>query len=419
MHLCLFEDATVRQLAPLTLTRAAGNLRVGILTLAERQQHAFEAEGLTLHTRAAVAAVTAQEYPRALVNTLPEATDGVLFVNQRWLAEPGDVLDRLRAAATPGEPARAFHQGDTLLAAWHPNPPADLIASEVVGPFQFEGVPEERVEGAQLISRLWHLLDDVPERIAADFDMLGDTLGTAADDGTVHPSATLVNPGRIVLAPGASVRPGAILNAEAGPIYLAEGAVVEEGAIGIGPLYLGPHARLKMAARVDGSAIGTHSKVGGEVHASIVHSFSSKAHDGYLGNSYLGRWCNLGADTNTSNLKNDYGEVTMWDAVAGDFVGTERQFLGLVMGDHAKCSINTMFNTGTVVGVFCNLFGAGFPPRRVPSFSWGGADGFSEYRLEKALRVAEAVMARRDVPLTDADRALLQHIAESAEVTQA
>jgi UDP-N-acetylglucosamine diphosphorylase/glucosamine-1-phosphate N-acetyltransferase len=417
-HLCLFEDATVRHLLPLAATRAAGDLRVGIQTLAERQRRAFALDGLFLHTRASVARVAAQAHPQALVNTIGP-NDGVLFVNQRWLVEEGDLVKRLRAAARPGQPACAFHQGDTIVAAWHPNPPADLIATEFVGHFQFEGMPEERVEGAALISRLWHLLDDVPARIAADFDRLtrsSGSLGLPGNEGTaVHPSATLVDPERIYLAPGATVRPGAILNAERGPIYLAEGAVVEEGAIGIGPLYLGPHARLKAAARAEGSAVGLHSKVGGEVHDSIVHSFSNKSHDGYLGNSYLGQWCNLGADTNTSNLKNDYGHVTVYDAVAEDFVDTERQFVGLVMGDHSKCSINTMFNTGTVVGVFCNLFGAGFPPRWVPGFSWGGADGLVPYRVDKALRVAEAVMARRDVPLTDANRAMLEALAAAAD----
>jgi UDP-N-acetylglucosamine diphosphorylase/glucosamine-1-phosphate N-acetyltransferase len=410
-HLCLFEDATVRHLLPLAATRPAGDLRVGIQTLAERQRRAFGFEGLVLHTRTALARIAAESHPQALVNALPAQTHGVLFVNQRWLVEEGELVERLRAAARPGEPACAFHQGDTIVAAWHPNPPADFIATEFVSHFQFEGMPEERVDGAAFISRLWHLLDDVPGRITADFDMLGQS----GHEGTaVHDAATLVEPERIYLAPGASVRPGAILNAEAGPIYLAEGAVVEEGAIGIGPLYLGPYSRLKAAARVDGSAVGVHSKVGGEIHASVVHSFSNKAHDGYLGNSYLGAWCNLGADTNTSNLKNDYGHVTMYDAVAEDFVGTERQFLGLVMGDHSKCSINTMFNTGTVVGVFCNLFGAGFPPRYVPDFSWGGSGGFADYRIEKALRVAEAVMARRDVPLTDAGRTLLEAVADEA-----
>jgi UDP-N-acetylglucosamine diphosphorylase/glucosamine-1-phosphate N-acetyltransferase len=198
-------------------------------------------------------------------------------------------------------------------------------------------------------------------------------------------------------------------------VWVGAGAEVGENAVIKGPVYLGPKVVVHPAARVEESAAGYWSKLGGEVHGSVIHSLSSKGHDGYLGDSYLGRWCNLGADTNTSNLKNDYGEVTLWDAVAEDFVGTGRQFAGLFMGDHSKCSINTMFNTGTVVGVFCNLFGTGFPPRHVPSFSWGGAEGLAPYRAEKALRVAEAVMARRDRALSDAERARLEAI--SAVVT--
>ncbi|MEM6289545.1 MAG: hypothetical protein AAF845_20565, partial [Bacteroidota bacterium] len=201
-------------------------------------------------------------------------------------------------------------------------------------------------------------------------------------------------------------------SAASGPVWIGADAEVGENAVVRGPVFLGPKAVVKPAARVDTSAIGYRSKVGGEVHGSVLHSLSSKGHDGYLGDSYLGRWCNLGADTNTSNLKNDYGEVTLYDAVAGDFLPSGRQFAGLFMGDHSKCSINAMFNTGTVVGVFCNLFGAGFPPRHVPSFAWGGADGLVPYRSDKAFRVAEAVMARRDRTLTEAERTLLAAIAE-------
>ncbi|HLA62814.1 MAG TPA: hypothetical protein VK610_00185, partial [Rhodothermales bacterium] len=189
-------------------------------------------------------------------------------------------------------------------------------------------------------------------------------------------------------------------------------AIVEEHAIVRGPCWIGPGSTVKAGARVDGSSIGPRSKVAGEVHASTVLGMSNKAHDGYMGNSYVGRWCNLGAGTDTSNLRNDYGEVTLWDAVAGDFMPTGRQFVGLVMADHAKCAIGTRFNTGTVVGVACNLYGAAFPPRRVPSFSWGGDDGLTTYRLDKALHVAEAAMARRQTPLTEADRALLTSLFE-------
>jgi UDP-N-acetylglucosamine diphosphorylase/glucosamine-1-phosphate N-acetyltransferase len=203
-----------------------------------------------------------------------------------------------------------------------------------------------------------------------------------------------------------------MLNAEDGPVYIDRDAIVMENAVVRGPAYIGPHAQVKMGGTLEAAAIGPWCKVGGEVHHAILHSYSAKAHAGFLGHSYLGRWCNIGADTNNSNLKNDYGSVSLYDPVTRDFEDTGLQFLGLVMGDHSKCGINSMFNTGTVVGVFCNVYGSGFPPRYIPSFAWGSPEGFVEYRLEKALRVAEAVMARRDVALTDADRELLTYVFE-------
>ena len=263
-----------------------------------------------------------------------------------------------------------------------------------------------------MIARLWHLLDAVGDRIAEDIDDMG---GLGEVSGTAMPGAHLVMPERIHVGSNATVKTGAVLDATDGPIRLDPGATVGENAVVRGPVWIGPGATVNPACRIDASAVGERSKVGGEVHASILHSFSSKGHDGYLGNSSLGRWCNLGAATDTSNLKNDYGEVTQYDAVARDFVGTGRQFVGLVMGDHSKCSIHTMFNTGTVVDVFCNLYGAGFPPRHVPSFSWGGADGLVPYRTDKAFRVAEAVMARRDRDLSQAERTLLSEIAAAAQ----
>ena len=402
MPLCLFEDAHVAHLAPLTLTRAAFDLRVGARTLAESARAAFPLGELATWTRPAVAAATAQEDPGVRSTRAEGAT---VFVNGRWLVRDGDVLQAVRDAARAGEP-RAFVQGDTLLALWHPD--ARQLSGARPGIELADGIPTETVEGEPVIRYLWDLVADLPARIAHDVRQLG---GLGRVDGRVHEGAILVEAGQIAVAEGAAVRAGAVVSAEDGPVWIGPGATVEENAVVRGPVSLGPKSVVKAAARVDGSAIGYWSKVGGEVHESVVHSLSSKGHDGYLGNSYLGRWCNLGADTNTSNLKNDYGEVTMWDAVAGEAVPTGRQFLGLVMGDHSKCSINTMFNTGTVVGVSCNLYGAGFPPRHVASFAWGGADGLVPYRPDKALRVAEAVMARRDRTLTDADRALLTSIA--------
>lgn len=401
MTLSPFEDAAVAHLAPLALTRAAYDLRVGARTLLDKARAVFPADRLVLHTRRAVAGVAAEEHPEAERGL----EGGTLFVNGRWLVREGDVARAVRDAAASGE-ARAFVQGDVLLAVWHPDPPAGLLGGDT---FEgVEGVPEERVEGESLVTHLWDLIADLGPRIAHDLGAMG---GLGEHAGTVEGGAVLVHPEAVHVGAGATVRAGAVVSAASGPVWIGEGAEVGENAVVKGPVYLGPKAVVNAAARVDESAIGYWSKVGGEVHGSVVHSLSSKGHDGYLGNSYLGRWCNLGADTNTSNLKNDYGEVSVYDAVAGDFVGSGRQFAGLFMGDHSKCSINTMFNTGTVVGVFCNLYGSGFPPRHVPSFAWGGADGLVPYRTDKAFRVAEAVMARRDRSLSDAERAMLAAVA--------
>jgi UDP-N-acetylglucosamine diphosphorylase/glucosamine-1-phosphate N-acetyltransferase len=269
------------------------------------------------------------------------------------------------------------------------------------------------------VGRLWHLLDALTP--ALHRDIAARTGGAPArgplaerPGARVHPSVVAVRPERIHLAAGVTVKAGAVLSAEDGPIYLGAGATVHEQAVVRGPLYLGPHGHVRIGANVATSAFGPYTKVGGEVHSTIVQGYTNKAHAGFLGHSLLGQWCNLGADTNNSNLKNDYGPVSLYHAPTGTFEDTGRQFLGLVMGDHGKAGINTMFNTGTVVGTCCNVYGGGFPPRALPPFAWGSPDGgFATYRLGKALRVAEAVMARRDTPLTPADRALLTHVFET------
>lgn len=405
MTLCLFEDATVAHLAPLALTRAASDLRTGARTLGERLAAAFPHDRLAIHARAAVRDVTAREHPDA---ARAEAIAGpTLFVNSRWLVHADATADLVARLVRTGEPRAVVDAHGALLALVHPDPDPAWAEADAFAP-DLDGIATETAP-AEMISRLWHLLDDVADRIAEDLDAIG---GLGEIHGTVMDGAHLVAPERIHIGSGATVRTGAVLDATNGPIRLAPGATVGENAVLRGPVWLGPGATANPAARLDATAAGERCKLGGEVHASVLHSFSSKGHDGYLGNSSLGRWCNLGAATDTSNLKNDYGEVTQYDAVARDFVGTGRQFVGLVMGDHSKCSIHSMFNTGTVVGVFCNLYGAGFPPRYVPSFAWGGADGLVPYRTAKAFRVAEAVMARRDRELSRAERTLLTHISE-------
>ena len=220
---------------------------------------------------------------------------------------------------------------------------------------------------------------------------------------------------QIFLAEGAKAE-CCIFNSTDGPIYIGKDAEVMEGSIIRGPFALGEHAQIKMAAKIYGSTtIGPHSKAGGEISNSIIFGYSNKGHDGFLGNSVIGEWCNLGADTNNSNLKNNYAEVKLWDYNTSRFRKTGMQFCGLIMADHAKCGINTMFNTGTVVGVSANVFGAGFPRNFIPDFSWGGAAGMEVYQLNKVYEVAELVMQRRGLSLMDADKAILESIFQQTE----
>jgi len=192
---------------------------------------------------------------------------------------------------------------------------------------------------------------------------------------------------------------------------------VMEGCLIRGPFSLGSHGVLKMGTRIYGPvAFGPYSKVAGEVNHSIITGYSNKAHDGFLGHAILGEWCNLGADTNNSNLKNNYAPVQVWNYALKKHENTGRQFCGLFMGDHSKCGINTMFNTGTVVGVFANIFGSGFPPTFVPSFTWGGIGSSKKYIPEAALKVAARVMARRNLELTSADRAILKQVFELTRI---
>lgn len=203
----------------------------------------------------------------------------------------------------------------------------------------------------------------------------------------------------------------ATINTTSGPVYIGRDAEVMEGSVIRGPFALGEHSTVKMAAKIYGATtIGPHCKVGGEINNAVIFGYSNKAHDGFLGNAVIGEWCNLGADTNNSNLKNNYAEVKLWDYGKQKFMPTGLQFCGLIMGDHSKCGINTMFNTGTVVGVSANIFGAGFPRNYIPSFSWGGSSGFTTFKIDQALEVAEQVMQRRQLTLTETEKEILTYL---------
>ncbi len=411
MHLCVFEDDGAPHFLPLVHTRAVYDLRLGIRTLLRSLRDAFGDPPTLLHARRQVAHVSALEND-LLVNRIPDGLD-VLFLNGRWIAEEGDLLESIRGVIGAKE-RRVFLQDASVIAAWMPGASSRFVEKDAVTPSTFEGVPEERVEGARLVRRLWSFQNELLDALERDYLFYTKGLNIYERPGAdVKKGAILAGGERIYIGKGSVVEAGAVLNAREGPIYIGEDVTIQNLAVVKGPAYIGSRSVIMTGADIEGCSFGHWCKVGGQVEETIVHSLSNKAHSGFLGNAYVGRWCNLGADTNNSNLKNDYGEVKMYDAVAGDFEESGRQFLGLVMGDHAKSGINTMFNTGTVVGVCCNVFGAGFLPRYIPSFSWGGPDVFDEYRLDKALKVADTVVKRRERALSGAERENLETVFEA------
>ena len=254
------------------------------------------------------------------------------------------------------------------------------------------------------IENLWDIFLDNDREINSDFEFLA-----KRKSQTLNQSNTLIGD-KIFIEKGAKVS-CSILNTENGPIYIGKDAEIMQGSLVRGPFAMLNNSVLKMGSKIYGATtLGPFCKVGGEVSNAVFFGYSSKAHDGFLGNSVIGEWCNLGADTNNSNLKNDYAEVKLWNYETESFKNTGLQFCGLIMGDHTKCSINTMFNTGTVVGVSANIFGSGFPRNFIPSFSWGGASGFSVYKLAKVFDVVEKVFARRKLKFDKVEKDILTHV---------
>jgi UDP-N-acetylglucosamine diphosphorylase/glucosamine-1-phosphate N-acetyltransferase len=256
------------------------------------------------------------------------------------------------------------------------------------------------------IKNTWDIFSLNDKAIQADFDLLTEGRTSQPIPSGVH----AIQKQNIFIEQGATVSYSS-LNASKGPIYIGKDSEIMEGSLVRGPFALGENSILKMGTKVYGAtSVGPFCKVGGEINNSVLFGYSSKGHEGFLGNSVLGEWCNIGADSNTSNLKNNYAEVKLWNYQEERFTNTGLQFCGLMMGDHSKCGINTMFNTGTVIGVSANIFGSGFPRNFVPSFSWGGAAGFTTYQIKKVFEVAKVVMKRRGLELTETDKKILHHV---------
>ena len=404
LNLCVFEDEHFNRFYPLTLTRPVFDLRCGMSLLREKIARRFPGSQLHLFCRDYLAEVVRETVPGVPVNQLPSET--CLFINGRFIL--GEKLPAIGSKdlvwKKESEVAAASISGARLASS-------SQRKDGIIPSSWFDGFAVQEMDGT-FIRYPWDLVHDNPEQLRSDFAFFnhgGEILGK------VYPNVTLLNEKNIYIGAGAKIKPGVVLDAEDGPIYIDEGATILANACLQGPLFVGAKSAIKMGAKIyEGTSIGEVCKVGGEVEESIIHSYSNKQHEGFLGHAYLGQWVNIGADSNNSDLKNNYGTVKVY--VNGEMVDTGLLIVGLTMGDHAKCGINTMFNTGSVVGVMSNVFGAGYPDKFVPSFTWGGIDNLETYALEKALEVARRAMARRKITLSAAQEKMLRQVFEITAV---
>ncbi|OFY50469.1 MAG: glucose-1-phosphate thymidylyltransferase [Bacteroidetes bacterium GWF2_41_31] len=384
MNYILFDSFGRDSLLPFTFTRPVADIRVGILTIREKWE---------FYLKSATSSLT-QQYLNPKFPILKEKDN--LLIN-------GSVFPttRLVQKIAELEPGHILAKGEIIIAMRVEESQIDDFASqEIDSTIEWE---EEMVK----LNENWEIFSFNPTAIVEDFKLI-----TAGRKSQPLSKTNFVtgDPKLIFLEEGARSE-FAFLNTTDGPIYIGKEAEIMEGSKVRGPFALCEHAHLKMDAKIyGGTTVGPYSKVGGEVSNSVIFGYTNKGHDGFLGNSVLGEWCNLGADTNTSNLKNTYDIVRLWSYDKESFVSTGLQFCGLIMGDHSKSGINTMFNTGTVVGVSCNLYGAGFQRNFVPSFSWGSPSGMKSYNFAKAVQVAEAVYKRRNMEFDQNEKDIFEFL---------
>lgn len=390
MNIILFDGAEREDLLPLTFTRPVAELRVGILTIKEKWEK-LQKNNVSLLT---------QEYLKAKFPPYIEKENYVIN---------GSIIPNKKLI----EEIRNLELGELLM---KDNIPVAALLKD----FRVESIDFYKTSSFNIVETKsdftqikypWDIFLYNGQEIENDFKLITKNRKSQTLSNTVQTNQS----DRIFLEEGAKVE-FATLVPENGYIYIGKDAEIMPGSVVKGSLAMCEHSVLKLSAKIYGPAtVGPYSKVGGEVNNCVILGYSNKGHDGFLGNSVIGEWCNLGADSNNSNLKNNYAEVKLWNYNKKGFVKSGLQFCGLIMGDHSKCGINTMFNTGTVVGVSANIFGSGFPRNFIPSFSWGGASGFTTYKLNKAFETAELVMKRRNKELDDTEKSILEEVFKQTE----
>ncbi len=386
MNYILFDGDVRDALLPFTYTRPVADIRIGILTIREKWE-----KYLSLTTTTITEEYLEEKYP--MVEMAKNIMINASFCPTKTLVEKVKNLSE-NQAIFKGEDVIAFFATNTQ----------EEVNFEDYTQIEFE---EDLIQ----VKNTWDIFSLNYQAIQQDFDLI-----TEGKKSQPIPEGTrYINKENIFIEEGAEIT-FATLNASSGPIYIGKDAVILENTSVKGPFAMCDNAVVKMGTKIyGGTTLGPYCKIGGEINNSVLFGYTSKGHDGYLGNSVLGEWCNLGADTNNSNLKNNYAEVKLWDYKSRRFAKTGLQFCGLMMGDHSKCGINTMFNTGTVVGVSANIFGSGFPRNFIPSFSWGGASGFTEYKTNKVFEVAKVVMQRRKMIFDDKEQRILEHVFEETK----
>ncbi len=382
MNYILFDGPQRENLLPLTFTRPVAEIRIGITTIKEK-------------------------WETLLNETISVLTED--YLSKKYPLKKGDENILINAAVLPDD--ELIKEINNLVSGESLVKDNMLIASRIDGDFDEYNLPEGRIKQyvseIDLLENSWDIFSKNEKYLISDFNIITKGRKSSAISETNN---IIGDRNLIFIEEGAKVE-YAYLNTSAGPIYIGKDAEVMEGSKIRGPFALCEHSTLKMDAKIYGATtIGPHCKVGGELNNAVFFGYANKAHDGFLGNAVIGEWCNLGADTNNSNLKNTYEEVKMWSYPKGGFIKSGLQFCGLIMGDHSKSGINTMFNTGTVVGVSCNIYGSGFQRNFIPSFSWGSPAGMKPYNLNKAFQVAEAVYQRRGKPFDDVEKDIFRQI---------
>ena len=386
MNYILFDESIVRtNLLPLTFTRPVADIRVGILTIREKWEKRLKAT-----TSSLTDSYLSGKFP------IVKMAENVLINGS--ICPNDEIIEAIKQL----KPNQTVVYKDTIIAL-------HVTAEELdnLGDAASEGIEEIQIMEAPVkINHTWEIFSKNEVSLIDDFNLL--TKGRKSHK--LSDTNKVLGAENIFVEKGAKVE-CAILNGTTGPIYIGKDTEIMEGAAIRGPFALCEGAQVKMAAKIYGpTTVGPYCRVGGEINNSVLFGFSNKAHDGFLGHSVIGEWCNLGADTNTSNLKNTYDHVRIWSYGKQTFINTHLQFCGLIMGDHSKCAINTMFNTGTVVGVSANVFGSGFQRNFVPSFTWGGTAGHTNYSIKKAMEVAEIVFKRRRRTFDEVERDLLTSV---------